>query len=49
MCYNDNYDQIGLYAVEFLSIDPLDAENVVETKDIFSGNELKETENLPKI
>jgi hypothetical protein len=47
MCHNDNYDQIGLYAVQILSIDLFDAENDVETEDIFPGNELKETGNFP--
>jgi hypothetical protein len=44
--YNDNYDKIGLYGVKFLSIDPLNAQNDVETEDIFTGSELKEPEYL---
>jgi hypothetical protein len=44
--YNDNYDKIELYAVKFLSIDPLNAQNDVETEDILSGNELKEPKYL---
>jgi hypothetical protein len=48
IAYNEKYNKIGLYPIFFLSFDPLNIEDVVDSEDIFSGNELKETKNLSK-